>query len=220
MAGGVTARQRSRRAREAAQARHFRRRIRAAWEAASDADRSAGRAWYARAESAAADMAAAAPAGIGPWRAAAVLAALSPRTQWVQNVTGARLACEAAGRMAADPLFSEPDDIAAAVTAAAAPYALGESVRKAARILTGEHPAAVLGGPKVRAFFANITGDHDAVTIDVWAARVAFGGYAPVPAGRLYDRLADAYRAVAAEVGESPRDVQAATWIAIRGAAA
>jgi hypothetical protein len=46
---------------------------------------------------------------------------------------------------------------------------------KAWRIACGEDPDAVLSGPKVRAFFANIMGDVDAVTIDVWAARAAEG---------------------------------------------
>lgn len=91
---------------------------------------------------------------------------------------------------------------------------------KAWRIANGADPALVLGGPKVRAFFANITGDHDAVTVDVWAARAAEGRDNPNgPTGGRYAAIADAYRLAAASRGVSPRECQAAIWVHVRGAA-
>jgi hypothetical protein len=66
---------------------------------------------------------------------------------------------------------------------------------KAWRIACGEDPDAVLSGPKVRAFFANIMGDVDAVTMDVWAARAAEGRRNEnAPVRRRYRLLAESYR--------------------------
>jgi hypothetical protein len=58
------------------------------------------------------------------------------------------------------------------------------------------------------------------VTVDVWAARAAYGEWMPAwPEGHTYTRLARAYTAAADALGETPRDVQAAVWIHVRGAA-
>lgn len=51
----------------------------------------------------------------------------------------------------------------------------GENKRKAARIMYGEEPTAVLKGVKVTAFYRNILGDHSGVTVDRHALRVAIG---------------------------------------------
>lgn len=180
----------------------WRRRIARAYRDASAADRAAGLEWYARADAAADDIGR--RYGIDRVRAAGIIAALSPRQQWAANVRAAeRVAAAAANGDDAPPKVG-----------------LGSNVAKAWRIAQGADPADVLGGPKVRAFFANITGDLRAVTVDVWAARAAYGrADAPVPAGRRYDRLAAAYRDVADRFGVAPRDLQAAVWIHVRGAA-
>jgi hypothetical protein len=90
------------------------------------------------------------------------------------------------------------------------------------RIANGEAALSVLNGPKVRAFYANIMGDTDAVTVDVWAARVATGltGKAAeraIGTAKRYADVADAYRHAARILGVTPREVQAATWVAARG---
>lgn len=99
------------------------------------------------------------------------------------------------------------------------------------RIANGEAPLSVLRGPKVRAFYANITGDADAVTVDVWAVRAARGDQACVPDGRgrlryaddgtvsarEYREYADVYRRAARRLGVTPRECQAAVWVAVRG---
>jgi hypothetical protein len=103
------------------------------------------------------------------------------------------------------------------------------------RIAQGERPLDVLNGPKVRAFYANITGNLSAVTVDTWAARVAEGDWRPnpmahlrahapyaatdAPQGRRYALIADAYREAAALLGHAPRDVQAAVWVHVRQSA-
>lgn len=187
---------------ETLESRQWRRRIRRAYADASAADRADGMAWYATANAAA--DAIGARYGLPRHAAAGIIAALSPRQQWAANVRAAeRVAAAAANGDAAPPKVG-----------------LGSNVAKAWRIANGEDPDSVLGGPKVRAFYANITGDLRAVTVDVWAARAAYGrADAPVPAGRRYARLADAYRAVADSLGVAPRDLQAAVWVHVRGAA-
>lgn len=163
-------------------------------------DRIEGLGWYATAREVAAQLDPADPA-----RGAAVLAVLSPRTSWPQNV---KLAQDAyAGRKVG---------------------ALGANVRKAARILDGEDPADVVTGDKVRAFWLTIVDPSDprAVVVDRHAFDVACdqvtddatrGRYL----GRVgkYAELADLYRRAAKiiskETGQSwtPAAVQATTWV-------
>lgn len=163
-------------------------------------DRIAGLGWYATAREVAAQLDPEDPA-----RAAAVIAVLSPRTSWPQNV---KLAQDAyAGRKVG---------------------ALGANVRKAQRILAGEDPSDVVTGDKVRAFWLTIVDPSDAraVVVDRHAFDVACdqvtddatrGRYL----GRVgkYAELADMYRRAAKiisrETGQSwtPAAVQAATWV-------
>lgn len=97
---------------------------------------------------------------------------------------------------------------------------LPDNRQKAWRIAHGEDPNVVLRGPKVRAFFANITGDHDSVTVDVWAARAAEDTRIDnSPSGARYAAIARAYQLAAVKRGVSPREMQAAVWVHIRGAA-
>lgn len=172
------------------------------WADVSADDRRAGLAWYDRASAAADDIAD--RYGLDRSQAAGIIAAMSPRSRWSTNLRAA----ETIARAAADGAPSAPR------------VGLGDAVDKAWRIAHGEPAGLTLGGPKVRAFWRNITGDRDAVTVDVWAARAATGRYdAPVPAGRRYARIAAAYRAAAHAVGVAPRDFQAAVWVHVRGAA-
>jgi hypothetical protein len=87
------------------------------------------------------------------------------------------------------------------------------------RIANGEAPLAVLNGPKVRSFWANIMGDTDAVTCDVWAVFVALGrkDERMVSTPARYRMVADAYRRAAAILGVTPRGCQAAVWVDARG---
>lgn len=90
-------------------------------------------------------------------------------------------------------------------------------------------------GSKVASFVSNFHGREDFVTVDRWAM-VGAGlaettvnpkgrttpceTHSKAPKGVKYDRIADAYRTVAAEFGIAPRDLQAVVWCAVRGAAA
>jgi len=163
-------------------------------------DRIAGLSWYATAREVATQLDPADPA-----RAAAVLAVLSPRTSWPLNV---RLAQDAyAGRKVG---------------------ALGANVRKVQRILSGEDPADVVTGDKVRAFWLTIVDPSDARAVvvdrhafDVACDRVTDDKTRGAYLGRVgkYAELADLYRRAAKiisrETGQTwtPAAVQATTWV-------
>lgn len=205
----MTARQRSTRAAHAARARHRCRRVLEVFDRATAADLAAGLEWYARAESAARALAAGTAGAITVDRAAGALAALSPRVSWSQNLRGAALMVDAAAAGRPAPRVA----------------GVGSNRAKAWAILTAPAvaPLDILRGDKVRAFYRNITGDVDAVTIDIWAMFAADGR--ALPAHRMgltaheYARYAGAYRAAAGARGTDPRTMQATVWVATRGRA-
>lgn len=98
---------------------------------------------------------------------------------------------------------------------------------KATRIMNGEAPLDVLGGDKVRAFYAGIisAGMTDVVCIDRHAMAVATNGNGDVKIlsrKGVYDSVADCYvkaaKIVSKEAGTkvSPAQVQAITWVVWR----
>src|SRR5690349_21017448 len=126
---------------EAAQTR----RILAHYRAADESVRMLGDAWYDQAQQTAEEI-----CPEDPTMAAGVIAALSPRCQWITNVAWARAV------------------IHAAQNGLPCPAVHTTAMRKQAwRIANGEAPLSVLNGPKVRRFFGNINGDRSAVTVDV-----------------------------------------------------
>lgn len=169
------------------------------YDNASAADANEGAAWYADAQSFAAALAAG--TDMDTSHAAGIIAALSPRVQWDVNKRAATLIVNAVHAY-------EPQPIVAG---------LGANREKAWAIANGGNPLEVLGGQKVRAFYANIMGDENAVTVDVWAARAALGEDATdrIPT-RQYDAIADAYRLAADARGVSPMVMQATIWVYIR----
>lgn len=162
---------------------------------ATDAEREHGRAWYATAERYVRTIAEHTDTDTA--RVAAALAALSPRNPWAWNVQDAA-AYATAARVNAD--------MPSATT-------FGNNRVNAWKFLRGEHDWAS-AARKVRSFVRNCTGDTDAVTLDVWALRVAYmGEHSGQVREREYTLLSDAYRNVAMRVNETPRDVQAITWV-------
>jgi hypothetical protein len=182
------------------------RRITRAYRAASAADRAAGLGWY--------DAAQREAAAIWPERpdlAAGVLAALSPRCQWSSNVAWAHaLVTEArAGRACPDVSTKANRRTAWAIATA------GDDPLR--HLGTVSHTGRVVSGHKVRAFYRNITGDHDSVTVDVWAFRAATGLEVENITARQYRLISAAYVRAAAILGITPRECQAAVWVATRG---
>ena len=174
-------------------------RILNAFDNASASDMAEGERWYDTARLTAAALAAGTALGIG--HAAGVIAALSPRVRWSTNVEAASTLISAAGRTVVAP--------------SVAGYSANRD--KAWAIANGASPSDTLGGPKVRSFFANIMGDEDAVTIDVWAARAAEGvSNKRAPSGKRYAGLVEAYRMAARARDVSPMVMQATVWVYIR----
>lgn len=170
------------------------------WCCLSDEQRALGEAWYPSAYALISAMVPT-PGYGGSLRACGVVAALSPRMTWEENLSAAARMLETAR------VFGS---ILPAVNTI--PNRL-----KAYRIAKGEAPLDVLSGNKTRAFYRNLIGNERAVTIDVWAMRVA-GLERNSLTDRQYQRVCAAYREVAREAGTQPRTLQAATWISIRGA--
>jgi hypothetical protein len=171
--------------------------ILACYSSATDEERSNGGDWYSYAHLFAAEL------GRGRVRmAAGVIAALSPQESWSENVKLAIRAFSTRGPSGQT----------------------GANVDKARRILLGDDPASVLGGPKVRAFYALILdpGNGWEVVVDRHALDIALNGH-EVKAKWLerkgaYDLIGDAYRKAAAQLGLAPHQVQAITWLAHRRA--
>jgi len=174
------------------------RRLIALHDQCSAADLAAGRAWYDRAQSAARDMAVDGDVA----RAAAVIAHLSPRESWSRNVANAARVLSA---------VADGGDCPAVHT-------MVQRV-KAWQAATGTVAPDANHGPKTSAFLANILGDDRRVCVDSWAARAATGDMAHEgPSGvAQYRVMEEAYVRAADAVGISPRDLQAAIWVHVRG---
>lgn len=155
--------------------------------------------WYGRSHRDVARLARLAPRGIGRSRTAAILAVLSPQTQWVQNWEFAErivLAKVAGQRMPAIGGFPA-------------------NRKKAWRIVGGADPASVVRGPKVTAFWRALAGDPSAVVLDIWMFRTF--GLPDTPTESVYHKTAAAFTSAADSLGVSARDLQATIWLQTRG---
>jgi hypothetical protein len=169
-----------------------------AFRLATDADIDDGMHWYDYAR----DFAASLDSNVE--RAAGVIAALSPQQSWPVNK-----------RMAAE-FYNGRRNVHTA-----------PNVSKAERILQGETPLDILGGPKVRAFYTNIMGmdTTEAVTIDRHAIMVCEGkvitgddlrSYFGTRRNRQYvSEYVQASKILSKETGNymTPAQIQAITWV-------
>lgn len=216
------------------------RNITATFRLATDGDRATGHGWYGRARLLSESLAESYPAAVDlpdneeDWearvrRAAGVVAVLSPRLAWRKNVEYAQLAYivrAAIEREAHRGLRLVTDDVKAAIFAGMIPT-LNANARKAYRILSGEDPEVVLGGPKVTAFYWTIVDPSDprSVVVDRHAIAIAYNRplsddetSKALGSAKRYGAVAEMYRRAAAiitrELGEfwSPAQVQATTW--------
>lgn len=102
------------------------------------------------------------------------------------------------------------------------PWVLTRSWMLASAALPAADPWSTFGrrASKTRAFAQAILGDENAVTVDIWAARIADVDPAVLSRPSEYAAVADAYRRAAKRAKITPRQMQAITWCAIRGTAA
>lgn len=126
---------------------------------------------------------------------AGVLSAVSPRQPWSRNLAVAR------GILSGGPVTG----------------VFRTNVLKARRILGGERPLAVLRGNKVRAFYRALLGDRSAVVVDTWIVRAAGLRSTARLTDGLYNKIADALRALARQLRVAAADLQATIWVTIRG---
>lgn len=131
----------------------------------------------------------------------AAMSQLSPRLRWSQNV----------------------DSIKMLVLTGELPrYVMSGPANRARKALVAADPYSTFGKKalKTQSFARNIAGDLDAVTVDVWAARVAGVTEAQLKLAGVYEAIAHCYRLAAKRVGIAPAQMQAVTWIVVRGSAA
>lgn len=174
-------------------------------ERVSDNNWQAGHDWYPIANHIAEDIGKL--SNTNTMSGAGVLAALSPSTSWENNIAQAH---EFMHR-------------------GYAPYQSRANNDKARRILGGEHPLDVLGGPKVLAFYDAIiepNNEHSAPVLDRHAIAVYMGHSVPdaskhiryignksLPQRQVLGRIEGAYRNAADDIGVNVHVLQAATWI-------
>jgi hypothetical protein len=167
------------------------------WGRATPSDVEAGARWYVDGGLLVAELAAS--HGLSAECVAAVVAHLSPRTHWALCVAHAVTLLNGGDRPAG---------------------CMSASWERAVAAFKSSDPLGTLRGPKVRRFALNLLGDREAVTVDVWAARVALGADADTALllGRrgVYEALEHAFRVAAARVGVDPATMQATTWVVIR----
>lgn len=155
----------------------------------------AGRRWYPTANGIVTVIAN--QTGIDPMRVAYAMAALSPRNPWRWNVFDAYsfAAARAEGR----------------TMPSATTYKRNRARAWEALARTGS--PWTTSAPKVNAFVAAILGADDAVVVDVWAYRVATTKSAGRITDRAYEAVERAYLEAAQAIGDTPRNVQAVTWL-------
>lgn len=167
---------------------------------ATGAELDYGLSWYAGAHAWCADVAASHRISVD--LVAGVTAALSPRCEWNLN------------KRRAVELIETGDT-----------YGLQLGRGKAKRIMAGESPADVLGGPKTLAFYDCLSRPFtsDAVAIDRHAIDAAVGAVTSDKDRKLilgrkggYERIADLYIAASRQLGLRPHVVQAVVWVVWR----
>lgn len=180
--------------------------ITAIYDAAEDAHVEEGLSWYDEALDVARNLAAGTSYSVE--QVAGVMAVISSALRWELNRTYPRAILDYHCMRTPVEAWRAPDGKGMAVTHRRRQACLS--------ILEGADPRQFLG-PKTGAFFANILGDVNAVTVDRWAIRVAVAN--PKAVGATYaalTKISDAYVEAANERLVTPRGLQAACWISYR----
>jgi hypothetical protein len=132
---------------------------------------------------------------------AVAMAHLSPRLRWSQNVVSI-VALVKTGKLPA--------------------YIMRGPAKRARKALLAADPFATFGkrAKKTESFARNIIGDDNAVTVDTWILNVVGITEEQLKLVGVYDAVAHAYRLAAKRRGFTPAQLQAVTWIVVRGSAA
>lgn len=141
--------------------------------------------------------------GLGFKVVAAVVATLSPKISWTFAVRDTLTLLD---------VWVDGQDFRSAVVSA-----VGANKRKAIRILLDGRPQ--VSGPKVSAFYANLSGDYNRVTIDVWMYRAAVNSLderATWLTPRQYERFEELYIQAGEVLGWVPAHLQATLWLTVQ----
>jgi DNA-binding NtrC family response regulator len=151
-----------------------------------------GERWYPAAREIIAQLAD--QTGQTPERCAAVVSHLSPRLRWEKNVDQARTLIQT-GTVAG----------------------MGRGIRKARAALEAEDPMSTFTGNKTTHFVRALTGDDQAVTVDVWIMRAVEVTAKDMKKAHRYQAVVAAITEVADSLGVTPATLQAAIWLYMRG---
>lgn len=146
--------------------------------------------WYINAQTIACNLAS--MYNIQPRQAAAAMAILSPRIPWEGAITATRAILE-----------NQPA------------RGIQRNINKAVKAVAALEPAEYVSGDKVTAFYKNLCGDVNAVTINVHMLR-ACGHHRAGCSSKQYRTMADAVTSAARTSGITPRDFQAIVWLVQR----
>jgi hypothetical protein len=166
---------------------------------ATDEQRREGEAWYGSAAAASIE-AICERTGLDFDTVAGAVALLSPRVRWWQNLRVAEEYCHAYARGYRQPIGS----------------GLPSNRDKAWRWLHSRD-YSIISGNKVTAFYRNLTGDEQRVTVDTWAVRAATRcKLDAVDSTARYYAVERAYQRVARDTEWTPAQLQAIVWVVIR----
>lgn len=185
--------------------RRINRNLSAVWSLATPDEVAHGVRWYREANATARELADRCGATLA--QAVGVIAAISPGSRWEKNL-------EDAEALLAAYAYAEPLPMVGTYGR--------RNVLKAQAILRGAAPLDVLGGFKVRAFYANILSPDTPgpVTVDRHARGAAYqlrgDAAAEVRSDAEYRYLADHFARGARRVGLLPHEYQATLWVTWR----
>ncbi len=188
--------------------KRFERNLAACWGRADEWHRDQGLLWYQRANATACDYANKFDATVE--QACGVIAALSPGRNWDMNL------------LDAETFMVEWKHGARGRNLPRVGSYGQRNLTKAARIMAGKPPLDVLGGLKVRAFYACMINPANAedVCIDRHAKSAAYGkrlgDRGSIVRKSEYGQLAEQYRRLAGKVGVLPHQAQAVCWVVWR----
>jgi len=141
--------------------------------------------------------------GVSGQRVAAVLAVTSPRARWGKNL-------EATYSIVADAFVAD-------YMRKSSYGILGANARKGTQIMSDRYYSKLVTGEKVSAFYLNILGHKQPVTVDSLMSKAA--GYGSDVSPKIRGEVTEACENLALVFDTTPRDMQAAVWIAYRGSA-
>lgn len=162
---------------------------------ATDDHMSEGSSWYATANAEAVRLSE--QSGYTVEQVAAAISHLSPRLHWVRNLE------------AAESLVLTGD----------ARAVMSRGLAKAKEALKSDNPVETFspGALKTTAFYHNIVGDLDQVTVDVWASRLVNVDEKTLGRVGMYQAVSHSYRLAAKSFDLKPAEAQAIGWTIVRG---